>query len=45
MYSTSGIDASNFVSTFNTAFYFIVGISLVLLIGLTVTDALFCLQI
>ena len=36
MYSPSGIDASNFVSTFNTAFYFIVGISLVLLIGLTV---------
>ena len=36
MYSPTGIDASNFVSTFNTAFYFIVGISLVLLIGLTV---------
>ncbi len=36
MYSPSGIDASNFVSTFNTAFYFIVGISLVLLIGLTI---------
>ncbi len=35
MYSTTGIDASNFVSTFNTAFYFIVGISLVFLIGLT----------
>lgn len=36
MYSTTGIDASNYVSTFNTAFYFIVGISLVFLIGLTV---------
>jgi cytochrome c oxidase subunit 2 len=36
MYSPSGIDASNFVSTFNTAFYFIVGISLLLLIGLTI---------
>jgi len=36
MYSPTGIDASNFVSTFNTAFYFIVGISLVILIGLTV---------
>ena len=37
MYSTPGIEASNFVSTFNTAFYFIVGVSLLLLIGLTVT--------
>jgi len=35
MYSTTGIDASNYVSTFNTAFYFIVGISLSLLILLT----------
>jgi len=35
MYSTTGIDASNFVSTFNTAFYSIAGISLFLLIGLT----------
>jgi cytochrome c oxidase subunit 2 len=35
MYSTTGIDASNFVSTFNTAFFFIAGISLFLLIGLT----------
>lgn len=35
MYSTTGIDASNYVSTFNTAFYFIVGISLFFLIGLT----------
>ena len=35
MYSTTGIDASNYVSTFNTAFYFIAGISLLLLIGLT----------
>jgi cytochrome c oxidase subunit II len=36
MYSTSGIDASNYVSTFNTAFYFIAGISLFLLVGLTI---------
>ena len=35
MYSTTGIDASNYVSTFNTAFYFTAGISLVLLTGLT----------
>lgn len=37
MYSTTGIDASNFVSTFNTSFYFIAGISLFLLTGLTIT--------
>jgi len=37
MYSTTGIDASNYVSTFNTAFYFIVGVSLLLLVGLTFT--------
>jgi cytochrome c oxidase subunit II len=37
MYSTTGIDASNFVSTFNTAFYSIAGVSLFLLIGLTFT--------
>jgi cytochrome c oxidase subunit 2 len=36
MYSTTGIEASNFVSTFNTSFYFIVGISLFFLIGLTI---------
>ena len=36
MFSTPGIDASNFVSSFNTAFYFIVGVSLILLVGLTV---------
>lgn len=35
MYSTTATDASNFVSTYNTAFYFIAGISLVLLIGIT----------
>lgn len=35
MYSTTGIDASNFVSTFNTSFYLIAGISLLLLTGLT----------
>jgi cytochrome c oxidase subunit II len=37
MYSTTGIDASNFVTTYNTAFYYIGGISLALLIALTVT--------
>lgn len=36
MFSTPGIDASNFVSSFNTAYYFIVGVSLILLVGLTV---------
>ena len=35
MYSTTGIDASNYVSTFNTAFYFIAGVSLFLLLLLT----------
>ena len=35
MYSTTGIDASNFVATFNTSFYFITGISFLLLTGLT----------
>lgn len=35
MYSTTGIDASNFVSTFNTSFYFITGIALFLMTGLT----------
>lgn len=36
MYSTSGIDASNYVSTFNTAFYSIAGVSLLLLVALTI---------
>jgi cytochrome c oxidase subunit 2 len=36
MYSTSGIDASNYVSTFNTAFYSIAGVALFLLVGLTI---------
>ena len=36
MHSTTGIDASNYVSTFNTAFYFMVGVSLIFLIGLTI---------
>jgi cytochrome c oxidase subunit 2 len=36
MYSTTGIDASNFVSTFNTSFFFITGVSLFLLTGLTI---------
>jgi cytochrome c oxidase subunit 2 len=37
MYSTTGIDASNFVSTFNTSFFLITGISLFLMTGLTIT--------
>jgi cytochrome c oxidase subunit 2 len=36
MYSTAGSEASNFVSTFNTSFYLIAGISLVFMVGLTV---------
>jgi cytochrome c oxidase subunit 2 len=36
MYSTTGIDASNYVSTFDRAFYFIAVISLVFLIGITI---------
>ena len=35
MYSTTGPDASNFVSTYNIAFYSIAGISMILLTGLT----------
>ena len=35
MYSTTATDASNFVSTFNTSYYFITGIALVLVIGIT----------
>jgi cytochrome c oxidase subunit II len=37
MYSTTGIDASNFVSNYNLAFYYIGGISLFLLTALTAT--------
>jgi len=37
MYSSSGIEASDFVSTYNLSFWFITGISLLLLIGLTIT--------
>jgi cytochrome c oxidase subunit 2 len=36
MYSSTGSEASNFVSTFNTSFYLIAGISLIFLVGLTV---------
>lgn len=41
MYSTAGIDASNYVSSFNTAFYFTAIISLVLLVALTFTMVYF----
>ncbi len=44
MYSTTGIDASNFVETFNRAFYFTVGISLVLLTGLTLMMIFFVIR-
>ncbi len=37
MYSTTALDASNFVTSYNKAFYFIGGISLFLLIALTAT--------
>lgn len=37
MYSTTSTDASNYVSTFNTAFYFILIIALLFLTGLTIT--------
>ena len=37
MYSSAGPDASNFVTTFNSAFWYITGISLALLAGLTIT--------
>lgn len=37
MHPTVGIDASNYVSTFNTAFYFMLAVSLIFLIGLTIT--------
>lgn len=36
MYSTTGIDPSNFVATFNRSFYFIAGIAVILLTGLTI---------
>ncbi len=44
MYSTTGIDASNFVTTFDKAFYFTLIISLVLLTGLTVMMIYFVIR-
>lgn len=41
MYSSTGLEASNYVSTFNTAFFFTAGISLLLLIALTVAMVYF----
>jgi cytochrome c oxidase subunit 2 len=41
MYSTTATDASNFVNSYNIAFYSIAVISLILLTGLTVTMLLF----
>ena len=41
MYSTTATDASNFVSSYNIAFYSIAVISLILLAGLTFTMLLF----
>jgi cytochrome c oxidase subunit 2 len=37
MHPTIGTDASNYVSSFNTAFYFMVIVSLIFLIGITTT--------
>ena len=37
MHPTLGTDASNYVSTFNTAFYFMVIVSMIFLLGLTAT--------
>jgi cytochrome c oxidase subunit II len=37
MHPTTGIDASNYVSTFNTAFYFMLAVALLFLVGLTAT--------
>lgn len=36
MYSSNSVDASNFVSSFNTAFYSVIGVSIILLIGITI---------
>jgi cytochrome c oxidase subunit II len=36
MYSSSVPDASNYVSTFNAAFFSVIGVSIVLLIGITI---------
>jgi len=36
MYSSNVPDASNFVSTFNSAFFSVIGVSIVLLIGITI---------
>jgi cytochrome c oxidase subunit 2 len=35
MYSNTGLEAANFVSSFNTSFYFILTVSLIFIIGLT----------
>jgi cytochrome c oxidase subunit II len=36
MYQTAPVDASNFVSSFNTAFFSVIWVSIILLIGITV---------
>jgi len=36
MYSTTGIEASNFVSSFDKAFFSVIGIAIILLIGITI---------
>jgi cytochrome c oxidase subunit 2 len=35
MYSNTGLEAANFVSSFNTSFYFILTVSLIFIVGLT----------
>lgn len=41
MYSSSGIDPSNYVASFNVAFWFAVAVSLIFIIGLTVMMLIF----
>ncbi len=41
MHPTAGIDASNYVATFDKAFNFTVIIALIFIIGLTANHALF----
>ncbi len=44
MYSTTGIEASNFVSSFDTAFFSVVGIAILLLVSLTVLMLYFVIK-
>lgn len=44
MYSATGIDASNFVGKVDTAFIFILGISIIFLVGLTTLMVIFIIK-